>query len=249
MPACLGVPPATDIDRFTVILMTAGAAELEGDFERAERLAVEAIELAARLDDAHCLIWASVTAGRAGTQGDGLAYANRAVRVARERALVSTLPYALQAQAAQLFGLSRFDLVYAAAEEGRQLALDIGQPWIASLNVAYLSIVDALRGDEQLVHARNDEQQALVASSGPTRITRTRVRRGRSSWAGSPSEALERLLVPIERATAVEPVWSGRSGCGRGGDARAATRRGADESEVRELGRAFPHPGASLLAR
>ncbi len=164
-------PPATDIDRFTVILMTAGAAELEGDFERAERLAVEAIELAARLDDAHCLIWASVTAGRAGTQGDGLAYANRAVRVARERALVSTLPYALQAQAAQLFGLSRFDLVYAAAEEGRQLALDIGQPWIASLNVAYLSIVDALRGDEQLVHARNDEQQALVASSGPTRIT------------------------------------------------------------------------------
>ena len=120
-------PPATYIDRFIVILMTAGAAELEGDFERAERMTVDAIELAARLDDARCLIWVSVTAGRAGSQGDGLAYANRAVLVARERALVSTLPYALQAQAAQLFGLSRFDLVYAAAEEGRQLALDIGQ--------------------------------------------------------------------------------------------------------------------------
>ena len=196
--------PATDVDRFIVILMTAGGAELEGDFDRAERLSADAIELAARLDDARCLIWASTTAGRAGAQGDGLAYANRAVRVARERALVSTLPYALQAQAAQLFGLSRFDLVYAAAEEGRQLALDIGQPWIASLNVSYLSIVDALRGAEHLVHEHNDEQQALVASSGPTRIT------ANIAYAegllelglGRPSDALERLLVPI---TTVRP--------------------------------------------
>ena len=192
-------PPVTDVDRFIVILLTAGAAELEDDYTRAERLAAEAIELAARLDDARCLIWASVVAGRAGTQGDGLTYANRAVRVARERALVSTLPYALQAQAGQLLGLGRFDLVYSAAEEGRGLALDIGQPWIASLNVSYLSIVDALRGAEALVHARNDEQQALVASSGPSRIT------ANVAYAegvlelglGRPSEALERLLVPI----------------------------------------------------
>jgi len=192
-------PPATDIDRFIVILMTAGAAELEGDFARAERMAVNAIELAARLDDARCLIWASTTAGRAGSQGDGLPYANRAVRIARERALVSTLPYALQAQAAQLFGLSRFDLVYAAAEEGRHLALDIGQPWIASLNVSYLSIVDALRGAEQLVHARNDEQLALVAAGGPTRITaNVAYAEGLLELGlGRPSEALERLLVPI----------------------------------------------------
>jgi DNA-binding CsgD family transcriptional regulator len=197
-------PPVTDVDRFIVILMTAGAAELEGDFERAERMAVEAIELAARLDDARCLIWASTTAGRAGTQGDGLPYANRAVRVARERALVSTVPYALQAQAAQLFGLSRFDLVYAVAEEGRSLALDIGQPWIASLNVSYLAIVDALRGDEQLVYSHNDEQQTLVASSGPTRIiANVAYAEGLLELGlGRPSEALERLLVPI---TTVRP--------------------------------------------
>ncbi len=192
-------PPATDIDRFIVILLTAGAAELEGDYAQAERLTVDAVELASRLDDAQCLIWASVTAGRAGTQGDGLPYANRAVRVARERALVSTLPYALQAQAAQLLGLGRFDLVYSSAEEGRRLALDIGQPWMASLNVSYLSIVDALRGAEPLVHARNDEQQALVASSGPTRIT-ANVAYGEGLLElglGRPSEALEHLLIPI----------------------------------------------------
>jgi DNA-binding CsgD family transcriptional regulator len=192
-------PPATDIDRFIVILLTAGAAEIEGDFNTAERLAGDAIELAARLDDARCLIWASVIAGRAGTAGDGLHYANRAVRIARERALVSTLPYALQAQASQLLGLGRFDLVYSAAEEGRDLALDIGQPWIASLNVSYLSIIDALRGAEQLVHARNDEQQALVASSGPTRITaNVAYAEGLLELGlGRPSEALERLLIPI----------------------------------------------------
>ncbi len=197
-------PPATDIDRFIVILLTAGAAELEGDFTRAEQLSADAIELAARLDDARCLIWASTTAGRAGAQGDGLAYANRAVQLARERALVSTLPYALQAQAAQLFGLSRFDLVYAAAEEGRHLALDIGQPWIASLNVSYLAIVDALRGAEQVVHDHNDEQQALVAASGPTRISaNVAYAEGLLELGlGKPSEALERLLVPI---TTVRP--------------------------------------------
>ena len=192
-------PPATDIDRFIVILLTAGAAEIEGDFNTAERLAGDATELAELLDDARCLIWTSVIAGRAGTAGDGLTYANRAVRIARERALVSTLPYALQAQASQLLGLARFDLVYSAAEEGRSLALDIGQPWIASLNVSYLSIIDALRGAEDLVHDRNDEQQALVASSGPTRITaNVAYAEGLLDLGlGRPSEALERLLVPI----------------------------------------------------
>jgi DNA-binding CsgD family transcriptional regulator len=192
-------PPATDVDRCIVTLMTAGASELEGDFTRAERMAGEAVELAARLDDVRCLIWAATVAGRAGTQGDGLAYADRAVRTARERALVSSLPYALQAQAAQLLGLSRFDLVYAAAEEGRHLALDIGQPWLASLNVSYLAMVDAVRGAEQLMREHNEEQRALVASSGPTRITaNVAYAEGLLDLGlGRPSEALERLLVPI----------------------------------------------------
>jgi hypothetical protein len=142
-----------------------------GRLRGAKTLSGDAIRLAERLDDARCLIWAATLAGRVGIQGDGLPYANRAVRVARERALVSTLPYALQAQAAHLLGGSRFDLSYSSAEEGRRLALDIGQPWIASLNVAHLSFIDALRGAEELVRARVTEQQALVAGSGPSRIT------------------------------------------------------------------------------
>jgi len=67
-----------------------------------------------------------------------------------------------------------------------------------------LSIVDALRGAEHLVHTHNDEQQALVSSSGPTRIT-ANVAYAEGLLAlglGRPSEALERLLVPI---TTVRP--------------------------------------------
>ena len=160
----------------------------------------EAIELAARLDDARCLIWASVVAGPRRHAGRRPPYANRAVRIARERgARTRRCRTRCRRRPAQLLGLGRFDLVYSAAEEGRGLALDIGQPWIASLNVSYLSIVDALRGAEQLVHARNDEQQALVASSGPSRITANvaYAEGAARTRAGRPSEALERLLVPI----------------------------------------------------
>jgi DNA-binding CsgD family transcriptional regulator len=247
--------PATDVDRFIAMLMIAGAAELEGDYDRAERTAADAIELAACLDDARCLIWASTTAGRAGAQGDGLVYANRAVRVARERALVSTLPYALQAQAAQLFGLSRFDLVYASAEEGRDLALDIGQPWIASLNVSYLAIVDALRGAEPLLHQHNDEQQALVASSGPTRITaNVAYAEGLLDLGlGRPSEALERLLVPI---TTVRPQSNPVVVRAVPDAVEAAVRAQAPGEVVDEFKRyeswveRFPHPTRrALLAR
>ena len=52
------------------------------------------------------------------------------------RALVSMLPYALEAQASQLLGRGQFDFAYASAEEGRRLALDLGQQWVASWNLA-----------------------------------------------------------------------------------------------------------------
>ena len=78
-----------------------------------------------------------------GNWGDGLPHASRAVRLARERGFVATLPHALQAQASHLLGLSRFDLAYAVADEARQLALDLGVPWVASWAVADLAYVDA----------------------------------------------------------------------------------------------------------
>ena len=119
--------------------------------------------------------------------------------VARERALVTTLPLALQAQAAGLIGQSRFDLAYSTAEEGWRLARDIGQPWAASWNLAHLATLEALRGAEQLVRAHVAELQALVATSGAMSVN------SHIGWAlgllelgrGNPAEALERLLVPI----------------------------------------------------
>ena len=75
------------------------------------------------------MIWVSAAAGSAGIWGNGLPYANRAVRIAREKSLAATLPHALQAQASQLVGRSQFDLGYASAEEGYQLAFDLGLPW------------------------------------------------------------------------------------------------------------------------
>ena len=103
-------PPVTDADRFIVTVLTGAAAELDGDYRRAKELLECAIEIATRLDDVRYLIWVSAGAGRAGNWGDGLPYARRAVRLAREHALVSTLPYALEAQATQLLGRGQFDL-------------------------------------------------------------------------------------------------------------------------------------------
>ena len=69
----------------------------------------------------------------------------RAVEIARGRALVTTLPFALQGQARALIGRSQLDVAYAAAEGGHRLALDVGQPWAAALNLAHLGRIDALR--------------------------------------------------------------------------------------------------------
>ena len=124
--------PVTDHDRFIVVLLTGIAAELEGDYDRGAALATEASEIAERLVNPRCLIWLAGSVGRVGNWGDGLRHASRAVRHARERGFVATLPHALQAQASQLIGLSQFDLAYAVAHEARQLALDLGFPWAAS---------------------------------------------------------------------------------------------------------------------
>ena len=90
------------------------------------------MEIAERLDDPNCLLTAAITAARHGIAADGLAIVNRAVEVVRERAQVSLLPLALQAQARELLYAGRFDVSYSVAEDGWRLALDIGQPWAAS---------------------------------------------------------------------------------------------------------------------
>jgi DNA-binding CsgD family transcriptional regulator len=188
------VEPTAERDLFIAAALAAWGSELSGDYARGAVLAAQAIERAERLDDPRCLILAAVTADREGSWGDGLPHAKRAVALARERGLVSVLPQALAAQSAELIGRSRFDLAYSAAEEGRRLALDIGQPWMAGWNVANLATVEALRGQEDEARGRLDVLQQLVAASGVSFSILGELALGLLDLTlGRPAEALERL--------------------------------------------------------
>jgi DNA-binding CsgD family transcriptional regulator len=189
------VEPVTETDRFIAAALMAWGSELTGDSARGALLAAEAIERAERLDDPHCLIWAALTVDRERSWGDGLPHANRAVALARERGLVSVLPYALAAQSTELIGHSRFDLARSAAEEGRRLALDIEQQWTASWNLAELAEIEALRGQEDAARAHADVLQQLVTASGASlnSILGERVLGLLDLTLGRPAGALEHL--------------------------------------------------------
>ena len=193
------LPCATDADRFNRAALAAYGADVSGDHARAGVLSNEAIEIAERLDDPTCLIWAAHTAGRMTIPGDGLGHASRAVDLARERGLVTTLPLALQEQAAQLIGRSQFDLAYAAAEEGRHLALDVGQSVLAGWSLWYLAEVDALRGEKDRVRADVSGLQALTGSRSANVVAKFvgRALGLLELGLGQPSEALDHLLVPV----------------------------------------------------
>jgi DNA-binding CsgD family transcriptional regulator len=189
------VQPATDTDRFLAAALLTWGSELSGDYARGALLAAEAIERAERLDDPRCLLWATAIADREGSWGDGLPHGNRAVAFARERGLVSVLPQALAAQSADLIGRSRFGVAYSAAEEGRRLALDVGQPWDAMWNILNLATVDALRGQEYETQAHVEELRRLQASSGASMETifARRALGLLDLTLGRPAEALERF--------------------------------------------------------
>jgi DNA-binding CsgD family transcriptional regulator len=207
------VRPATETDRFIAAALLAWGSELSGDNARGALLAAEAIERAKRLDDPSCLMWAAVTADREGSSGDGLPYASRAVALARDGGLVSVLPQALGAQSTELIGRSRFDLAYSASEEGRRLALDVGQPWPAGWNVGNLATVEALRGQEGEARAHVDVLHQLLAESGASlwpKIVTERVLGLLGLTLGRPAEALERLrgyaAAPAGVPTTPHPV-------------------------------------------
>jgi class 3 adenylate cyclase/DNA-binding CsgD family transcriptional regulator/tetratricopeptide (TPR) repeat protein len=195
------IPPVTEADHFIVAVARSLAAEISGDHVGAARLCAEAVERAERLDDPQCLMWAATAADREGTWGDGLPHANRAVHLVRDQALVSILPYALQAQAYELLGRSQFDLAYAAAEEGRQLALDIGHLWAAGWNLAHLAKIESLRGRSELVRAHVDDLLACLGRSEADfpsgHVAIARALGLLELTLGRPGEALDRLLVPL----------------------------------------------------
>jgi DNA-binding CsgD family transcriptional regulator len=192
--------PTSDRDRFNAAAVAALGVEMSGDYARGAALSVKAIELAEHLDDPQCLIWAALTAAREGIAADGLPYATRAVEIARGRALLTTLPIALQMQAAGLIGQSRFDLAYSTAEEGLRLAMDIGQPWAASWNLAHLAMIDARRGAEHLARSHVEQLQALVATSGANAVSAYvwRALGLLNLGLGRPAQAFEQLLMVIE---------------------------------------------------
>ena len=245
---------ATDHDRFTVVLLSGIAAELKGEYDRAAALTTEASGIADRLVNPRCLIWLAGSVGRAGNWGDGLRHAVRAVRLARERGYVATLPHALQAQASQLIGLSRFDLAYAVAQEARQLALDLGLPWAAGWAVVDLAYVDAVRGDEEVARAHVNEFEQLTNSTSPA--VPAGMNRALGTLAlglGRPSEALDRLLASI---SLVSPQSNAMLVWGVPDAMEAAARAQRSEEMAEHLSRyttwveRFPNPTRrSLLAR
>jgi DNA-binding CsgD family transcriptional regulator/tetratricopeptide (TPR) repeat protein len=200
------IEPHDEIDRFRVSALTGMAAELAGDYERAERLLREAIERAEQLQDPGALVWASLLATMGLTGGnfaDGLPHSSRAVAIARERGLLSMLPLALWAQANALFGLGRFNLARSAAEEGIRLASDFGHRSGASWNLTVTALLDSLQGEESATRSHVDEAVQLAAIGGGTLIL------AHTDWMlglldltlGRPEEATERflLLTAIER--------------------------------------------------
>jgi ATP/maltotriose-dependent transcriptional regulator MalT len=209
------IEPHNEEDGFRVAAMSAVAAELAGDHERAASLLPEAIRRAEQLEDPGFLNWAARMANLRGPFGDGLPYATRAVAIARERALLSLLPLTLSQQATALIGQGRFNLAYAAAEEGIRLASDFGHQWGVSWNLSNLAMLEALRGEEVSAHAHADEAMELAAISG-----RTTLLVGYVEWAlglleltlGRPSEATDRLLTVSDRERAesnpLTGLWS-----------------------------------------
>jgi DNA-binding CsgD family transcriptional regulator len=194
------IDPRSEIDRFRVAALSGIVAELTGDHERAAPLLQEAIRRAEQLEDPRSLIWAALIATMGtlgGTFGDGLPCANRAVRIARERGLLSILPAALWAQVTARIGQGRFNLARSAAEEGIRLASDFGHHWGASWTLSNLAALDALRGDESAARDHAAEAIELAATGGATMIV------GSAEWAlgqleltlGRPSEATDRLLT------------------------------------------------------
>jgi DNA-binding CsgD family transcriptional regulator len=250
------ITATTETDMFRAEALSGLAAALVNDHERATPLLTSAIRRADRLDDPLLLIWAARMATLSGTHGDGLAQASRAVTIARDRALLSVLPAALQEQSTAFIGRGRFDLAYGTAEESIRLTRDFGQRWGASWNLANLASLDALRGDERRARVHADEALQLATASGAAFIVgfATRALGLLDLTLGRAGEAMDRLL-PL--ATASDPrsnpliaLWSipdlveAAAQAGRLDEVSAHLQRYAEAAE-----RAPSAPRRSMLAR
>jgi DNA-binding CsgD family transcriptional regulator len=146
-------------DRLIVALLGGFTKALAGEHEQAQLLLEEALGLADALDEPTALIWASHAASDSTWPGAGLAYASRAVDLARQQGLLGQLPRALARQATEFLRASQFDPAYAAAREGYRLSLDVG--YGQGFHLANMAAVEAVWGHGQDARAHAEEALAL----------------------------------------------------------------------------------------
>lgn len=149
-------------DKLIVALLGGFTKALAGEYEQAEALLDEALKQTDAFDEPTALIWASHAASDSRQPGGGLAYASRAVDLARRKGLLGQLPRALARQAAGFLRASQFDPAYAAAQEGYQLSLDVG--YGHGFHLANMAAVEAVWGREE--DARRHAEEALALGQG-----------------------------------------------------------------------------------
>jgi DNA-binding CsgD family transcriptional regulator len=195
------IPAVSERDRFLVAGSAGWAAAFAGEHERADAAFRDALARVASLDDPRALIWAADSAMASFGQGSGLPYADAAVDLARKRGLLSLLPMALHRQTWALLWNSRFDRAYAAAQEGYQLAVDLG--YGAGLHLSGMAAVEAIWGRDDEARAHAAEALAIGKQSGSSLCADT----AESALgvieltAGRPDRATDRLraLVSLDR--------------------------------------------------
>jgi DNA-binding CsgD family transcriptional regulator len=160
------IPAATARDRLIIALIGGFTKVLAGEYQQAQVLLEQALEHADALEEPNALVWASYAAS-ASRPDAALAYANRAVDLAREQGLLGQLPRALAQQAAEFLRADRFDLAYAAAQEGYRLSLDVG--YGHGFHLAAMAAVETVRGREQ--DARRHAEEALALGQGNAYLT------------------------------------------------------------------------------
>jgi AAA ATPase domain len=158
-------------DRFLLASGQGWVAVWARDHATAEAAFADALQCATALEDPRTLVWAADAALAAIGFGAGLPYANRDVEMTREQGLLSLLPMALHRQALALQWNSLFDRAYAAAQEGYQLARDVG--YGVGTHLASMAFVEAVRGRAEEARAHAEEAFAIGQRSGSNLLADT----------------------------------------------------------------------------
>jgi DNA-binding CsgD family transcriptional regulator len=186
---------ASERDRFLQALLSGFGRLFAGDHGEAGVLFSGALARAVALDDPRVLLRAADAASVGAAPGVGLAYANRAVELARQRGLLSLLPQALRRQAMELLSASQFDQAFVAAQEGYRLSLEVG--YGSGGHLANIATIEAAWGREEDARRHAEQARALGQRRGSVFL------RTLAEWtlglieltAGRPDAAADRLLT------------------------------------------------------